>query len=110
MLVPKCCDIDIVNRTVRVRGAYIERANGQMILGPTKSRAGLRTVAIPDAIVPHLVAHLTKYTKKGDDALVFTGIKSGTLRCSGFNNHALPASSRSMTRFRAAWVTHDAVG
>ncbi|WP_412515646.1 site-specific integrase [Actinomadura madurae] len=81
----KRADIDIVNRTVRVRGAYIERANGQMVLGPTKSRAGLRTVAIPDAIVPHLVAHLTKYTKKGDDALVFTGIKGGPLRRSGFN-------------------------
>ncbi|TMR34018.1 tyrosine-type recombinase/integrase [Actinomadura geliboluensis] len=79
------CDIDTANRTVRVRGAYVERANGQMILGPTKSRAGLRTVAIPDAIVPHLVAHLTKYTKKGDDALVFTGVKGGPLRRSGFN-------------------------
>lgn len=27
------CDIDIANRTVRVRGAYVERANGQMLLG-----------------------------------------------------------------------------
>ncbi|WP_242883390.1 tyrosine-type recombinase/integrase [Actinomadura litoris] len=78
-------DIDLVNRAVQVRGAYIEQANGRMILGPTKSRAGLRTVAIPDAIVPHLVAHLTKYTKKDDDALVFTGIKGGPLRRSGFN-------------------------
>ncbi|MUN38198.1 tyrosine-type recombinase/integrase [Actinomadura litoris] len=78
-------DIDLVNRKVHVRGAYIEQANGRMTLGPTKSRAGLRTVAIPDAIVPHLVAHLTKYTKKDDDALVFTGIKGGPLRRSGFN-------------------------
>lgn len=77
-------DVDMVDRTVRVRGAYIEQANGRMTLGPTKSRAGLRTVAIPDAIVP-LVAHLTKYTKKDDDALVFTGVKGGPLRRSGFN-------------------------
>lgn len=43
------------------------------------------TPVVPDAIVPHLVAHLTKYTKKRDDALVFTGVKGGPLRRSGFN-------------------------
>lgn len=81
----KRCDIDTVNRTVRVRGAYVERANGEMILGPTKSRAGMRTVSIPAAIVPHLVAHMNKYVRPGADALVFTGIKGGPLRRSGFN-------------------------
>ena len=79
------CDIDTVNHTVRVRAAYVEQANGQMLLGPPKSRAGRRTVAIPAAIVPHLRTHLEKYTKPGDDALVFTGIKGGPLRRSGFN-------------------------
>ncbi|MFG1997920.1 tyrosine-type recombinase/integrase [Spirillospora sp. NPDC048911] len=78
-------DIDVENRTVRVRVAFVERDNGEMVLGPPKSRAGLRTVAIPDAIVPDLIAHLTKYTKRGPDALVFTGIKGGPLRRSGFN-------------------------
>lgn len=73
-------DVDIVNRTVRVRGAYIEQANGQMTLGPTKSREGLRTVAIPDATVPHLFAHLTKYPKRDDNALVFTVVKGGPPR------------------------------
>ncbi|WP_412515624.1 hypothetical protein K8Z49_27680 [Actinomadura madurae] len=81
----KRCDIDIVNRMVQVRGADIERANGQMILGPTKSQAGMRRAAIPDANVPHLVTHLTKYTKKDDDALMFTGIKGGPLRRNGFD-------------------------
>ncbi len=79
------CDLDLTNRTVRVRAAYVERTNGQMILGPPKSRAGLRTVTIPAAIVPHLSVHLDKYTKKSDDALIFTGIKGGPLRRSGFN-------------------------
>lgn len=82
---PRRCDIDTVKRTVRVRGAFVERANGQMILGPTKSRAGLRTVSIPTAIVPYLDRHLEKYTKPEDDALVFTGSKGGPLRRSGFN-------------------------
>jgi integrase len=79
------CDIDTVNRTVRVRAAYVERANGEMILGPTKSRAGMRTVSIPASIVPHLVAHMNRYVRPGADALVFTGIKGGPMRRSGFN-------------------------
>jgi integrase len=79
------CDIDTVNRTVRVRGAYVERVTGEMILGPTKSRAGRRTVAIPAAIMPHLLTHLARYTRPEADALVFTGIKGGPLRRSGFN-------------------------
>ena len=71
--------------TVRVRAAFTERSNGQMILGPPKSRAGLRTVSVPAAILPDLDAHLTKHTRPGPDALVFTGIKGGPLRRSGFN-------------------------
>ncbi|RAY14907.1 site-specific integrase [Actinomadura craniellae] len=79
------CDFDIGKRTVRVRAAFVEQANGKMLLGPPKSRAGLRMVSIPAAIVPALVAHLEKYTKPENDALVFTGVKGGPLRRSGFN-------------------------
>ncbi|MGI5205310.1 hypothetical protein ACQEU6_27480 [Spirillospora sp. CA-108201] len=34
------CDVDLTARTVRVRHAYVEQANGQMLLGPPKSKAG----------------------------------------------------------------------
>ncbi len=56
-----------------------------MILGPPKSRAGVRTVSIPAVIMPDLVVHLAKYTGPGSDALIFTGIKGGPMRRSGFN-------------------------
>ncbi|MEO3825914.1 site-specific integrase [Actinomadura sp. B10D3] len=79
------CDIDLTTRTVRVRHAYVEQANGRMLLGPPKSRAGVRTVTIPAAIVPPLTAHLNKYTEKEAQALIFTGLKGGPLRRSGFN-------------------------
>jgi hypothetical protein len=71
--------------TVRVRAAFTERSNGQMILGAPKSRAGLRTVSIPAAILPDLAVHLTEHTRPGSDALVFTGVKGGPLRRSDFN-------------------------
>ncbi|MEV5570697.1 site-specific integrase [Spirillospora sp. NPDC052269] len=79
------CDLDLKNRTVRVRAAFVEQANGTMLLGPPKSRAGVRTVVIPDAIVPDLIKHLEKYTAEPSDALIFTGVKGGPLRRSGFN-------------------------
>jgi len=56
-----------------------------MLLGPPKSRAGLRTIAIPAGIVPDLHRHLDKYVGRADTALLFTGIKGGPLRRSGFN-------------------------
>jgi integrase len=78
-------DIDLDAGTVRVRFAYTEQDNGKMILGPPKSRAGRRTVNIPASIVPDIRAHLDKFTKRDDDALVFTGVKGGPLRRSNFN-------------------------
>ena len=79
------CDLDMTAGTVRVRAAFTERSNGQMVLGPPKSRAGLRTVGIPAAILPDLAAHLAEHTQPGPNSLVFTGVKGGALRRSGFN-------------------------
>ncbi|TYB49511.1 tyrosine-type recombinase/integrase [Actinomadura chibensis] len=79
------CDLDLVNQTVSVRRAFVERSNGEMILGPPKSRAGIRTVTIPALIILYLDAHMDKYTGREPDALIFTGVKGGPLRRSGFN-------------------------
>jgi integrase len=79
------CDLDMTHGTVRVRGAFTERSNGEVMLGPPKSRAGLRTVSVPAGILPDLATHLAKHTKADPDALVFTGVKGGPLRRSDFN-------------------------
>jgi integrase len=78
-------DLDLDNATVRVRFAYTEQSNGTMVLGPPKSRAGVRTVNMPRSLIPDLRAHLDKYTENRPDALVFRGIKGGPLRRSNFN-------------------------
>jgi integrase len=78
-------DLDLGNATVRVRVAFTEQDNGTMILGRPKSRAGVRTVNIPRSLIPDLQVHLDKYTEDSPNALVFTGIKGGPLRRSGFN-------------------------
>src|SRR6185503_18955152 len=45
-----------------------------------KSRAGVRTVAIPAAVRAELVAHLAEFVDAGRDALVFTGVQGRALR------------------------------
>jgi integrase len=41
--------------------------------GPPKSRAGLRTVALPAALLPELTNHLSTFVASDPNALLFTG-------------------------------------
>lgn len=81
-------DLDLDAGTVRVRAAYAERSTGELVLGPPKSRAGLRTVSIPAVIAGELRAHLATYADEGPDALAFPGRKGGPLRRGNFNRSA----------------------
>ncbi|MFF4623671.1 tyrosine-type recombinase/integrase [Nonomuraea jabiensis] len=78
-------DLDLNAGTVRVRLAYVERSTGELVLGPPKSKAGKRIVGIPQAIIPALREHLRLYVKPEAASLVFTGVKGGPMRRSGFN-------------------------
>jgi integrase len=70
-------DLDLVAGTVRVRQSYGEEAGGKLVLGPPKSRAGVRTVSIPSAIAPMLAAHCDAYAADDPDAFLFTGPSKG---------------------------------
>jgi hypothetical protein len=65
-------DIDLPSATVRIRRQYVELRHGH-VLGPPKSRAGVRTIAIPQAMVPVLAEHLDSYVGPDETAPVFTG-------------------------------------
>jgi integrase len=78
-------DIDTDTGTVRVRQALIER-DGKLTLGPPKSRAASRTVAIPASILPAVLHHIDRYVAKGPESFVFTGPKGGLLRRSNFRS------------------------
>ena len=45
-------DINLTAGTVSVRRQHVELDTGRLVTGPPKSRAGLRTVVIPAAILP----------------------------------------------------------
>jgi integrase len=49
-------------------------------VGPPKSRAGVRTAAVPAAVRADLLAHLAEYTQADQDAVVFTGVRGRALR------------------------------
>ncbi|WP_432868319.1 tyrosine-type recombinase/integrase [Microbispora rosea] len=81
-------DIDLKARTVRVREQLIELDGGDMVLSPSKSRAGKRTVSIPSAIVPALTEHLAEFVDRADEAFVFLGKRGGYLRGGNFRREA----------------------
>lgn len=77
-------DVDADAGTVSVRQAQVELDTGELLIGPPKSRAGVRTVALPRSILPALREHLDKYTGPEQTALVFTGKRGGNLRRANF--------------------------
>lgn len=53
--------------------------------GSPKSRAGSRTVIVPQAVRADIVAHMAEFVKPGDDALLFTGEQGRAIRRGTFN-------------------------
>lgn len=78
-------DLDLEHGLVRVRAAFSEVKGQGLVVGPPKSRAGVRVVSIPAAIADELRQHLEDYPADGEDALVFTGPKGAPLRRGNFN-------------------------
>jgi len=76
--------VDLLHSTVTVAASVAELPGGIRHIGPPKSDAGRRTIAIPDVIVPDLEDHLARYAEKGREGLVFVGPKGGPLRGANF--------------------------
>ncbi len=82
------CDVDLEHCSVNVRAAFVERSNGSLELGPPKSRAGTRRIAIPGRIAEILAAHIDEYVSHDAEALIFAGPTGRPLRRSNFNKAA----------------------
>lgn len=72
--------VDLDRGTVTVALQRQQLARGELIVGPPKSDAGRRTVALPAEALASLAAHLAQYTGPEPGAWVFTGDKGGPLR------------------------------
>jgi integrase len=72
-------DVDLERRQISVVQQRQADRHGNDLVGPPKTDAGVRTLAIPAALVSELEVHLDQYAQAGDDGYVFTGAKGGPL-------------------------------
>ena len=63
-------DIDLRTNRVKIRRGVV-RVAGEFIVGPPKTEAGIRDVAIPPHLLPMLEEHLAEHTGPARDALLF---------------------------------------
>lgn len=88
-------DIDETKGVIRVRRAVV-RADGDLIVGTPKSKAGIRDVAVPPHLLPLLHDHLRDHAQPGKDGLLFPASGGG---------HLAPS-----TLYRSYYPARDAAG
>ncbi|PLS76670.1 MAG: site-specific integrase [Actinobacteria bacterium] len=66
-------DIDLLHRTIEVRVQRQESKTGEQLIGPPKTAAGRRTLALPEEVLPALDEHLATWSGSGREGLVFVG-------------------------------------
>jgi len=66
-------NIDLLHGTVTVMEQTQPLSNGTLLTGPPKTAAGVRTVSIPEVLLPEIRAHLEERAAAGPDGLVFCG-------------------------------------
>jgi integrase len=77
-------DVDLRANRVKIRRGVV-RVDGEFIIGPPKSDAGVRDVAIPPHLLPMVRDHLARHTASGKDALLFPAAADG-------NHHMAPST------------------
>jgi integrase len=73
-------NLDLLHRSVAIVEQYQQLGDGTLVLGPPKTDAGRRVVAIPAVIVPDLERHLAEWASTGPDELVFPGASGRPFR------------------------------
>jgi integrase len=70
--------IEVVDIAVEVK----DNGGGRLRHGPPKTKAGRRSITLPQFVVQMLNEHLASYTEADPQAFVFTGPEGGPLRVS----------------------------
>lgn len=76
--------LDLLHGTVTVAESVSELARGVRHVGPPKSDAGRRTVAVPAVILDELQQHVAQFAEHGPAGLMFVGPKGRPLRNANF--------------------------
>ncbi len=78
--------VDLLHGTIKVVEQYQELKDGTYILGPPKSDAGVRTVAIPAMLKPEMEHHLATYAYPERDGLLFCAKAGQPIRRAAWYN------------------------
>lgn len=73
------CDVDLRGSEISVVQQRQLDRHGAHLVGPPKSDAGRRVLALPASLVADLRSHLEMYAQPGPEGYVFTGEKGGPL-------------------------------
>jgi integrase len=77
--------IDRLHGVVHVIDSMVQLNGGKRFIGPPKSAAGRRTVAVPPHLWPEIEAHLASYVAADPTALVFTKASGVSLDRNNFH-------------------------
>jgi integrase len=72
--------VNLLRGTLTVEQQEHQLKHGELIIGPPKSDAGRRTMALPPFLVAEIEEHLDRFSPRAPDGRVFRGEKGGPLR------------------------------
>jgi integrase len=72
--------VNLLHGTITVEQQEQQLRGGELILGPPKTEAGVRTLALPPFLARELDTHLAAYAAPGSHGRVFCGERGGPLR------------------------------
>jgi integrase len=78
-------DIDLLHGTVRIERAVVRPMRGPSVVGPPKTSAGARTLAVPSHILPALEEHLAHFVDAEPEAWLFQADAGGPMVPSTLN-------------------------
>jgi len=78
-------DVDPNRRLILIRQQYVEVNGEGLVLGPPKSRAGIRGIAVPGFVADALREHIEAYADPQPSAPAFTTEGGVPIRRGNFN-------------------------
>jgi integrase len=72
--------VNVLHGLLTVEQQEHQLRDGTLLLGPPKTGAGHRTIALPPFLVPEVEAHLNEFTGPEPNSRVFPGKRGGPLR------------------------------
>jgi len=78
-------DVDLLHGTIRIERSVVRPMVGEVVVGPPKTFAGQRTLAVPTNVLPALQQHLERFVAPDPDAWLFTSTVGGPMLPSTLN-------------------------